>query len=417
MSAQQTINVEFDISSSSLSKLQAIMTGGNKGGAGGLGGGKGTLSMITQLSGIALGVVGLVSLVKKITSLIVDSSPMLKQVLKLFNTAIMFIFRPIGDFIGFFLRPIMIFFLTTIALPFYKDAMPALRKLGNLLGTGLLKGLTQGAEGKPGKSAWEEGFGIEDWAANFVINMGVVIAFIAQYIDEIKIVTSEFIVIAGWIMEYFGKKKADVEKNIQAILTTIESISTKLSGYWTTIQTTITTISTGIAGVKTTVTDIISSITTTIDSIKTKFSTVQGTLDLIWKLATDPIYGMIGRLNALYVVIIQPIVDTFKDFTFPDIPKILTDLVAGWVFPDIAQILTDLVDDWTFPDVGKMIEDFVKEILKDPTGIGKVISETVSNTQQDINITLDVNGDGAIDMKDAEAMVGSVLNYINQGNP
>ena len=122
-------------------------------------------------------------------------------------------------------------------------------------------------------------------------------------------------------------------------------------------------------------------------------------------------------MNTLFVVIIQPIVDIFKDFTFPDIPKILTDLVAGWVFPDIPKILTDLVDDWTFPDVGKMIEDFVKEILKDPTGIGRVISETVSNTQQDINITLDVNGDGVIDMNDAEAMVGSVLNYINQGNP
>ena len=401
MSAQQTINVEFDISSSSLSKLQAIMTGGNKGGAGGLGGGKGSLSMITQLSGIALGVVGLVSLVKKITSLIVDSSPMLKQVLKIFNTAIMFIFRPIGDFIGFFLRPMMIFFLTTIALPFYKDAMPALRKLGNLLGTGLLKGLTKGAEGKPGKSAWEEGFGIEDWGANFAVNMGVVLGFIAEYIDAIKIVGSEFIVIAGWIMEYFGKKKEDVEKNIQTILTTIENISTKLSGYWTTIQTTITTISTGIAGVKTTVTNTITSITTTIDSIKAKFSTVQGTIDVIWGLITSPIFGVIGQLNTLNVLIIKPIVDIFTNFTFPDIPKILTDLVL----------------DWTFPDVGKMIEDFVKEILKDPTGIGRAIEETVSNTQRDINITLDVNGDGVVDMNDAEAMVGSVMNYMNQGNP
>jgi hypothetical protein len=397
---QQTVNVEFDISSSSLSKLQSIM-GGSKGGSGGAGGGKGTLSMITKLSGIAIGVVGLVSLVKKITSLMVDSSPMLQQVLKIFNTAIMFIFRPIGDFIGFFLRPIMVYFLRTIALPFYKDAMPALRKLGNLLGHDLLKGLTKGAEGKPGKNALEEGFGIEDMGANLAFNMGVVLGFIAEYIDDIKIVGSEFIVIAGWVIDYFGKKKEDVEKKIQIILSIIDDVSTELNTAWTAIETAITTISTGIAGVKTTVTNTITSITTTIDSIKTKFSTVKGTIDVIWGLITSPIFGVIGQLNSLYILIIKPIVDGFTDFTFPDIPQILTDMVA----------------EWTLPDVGKMIEDFVKELLKDPLGIGKSIDEGVNKVKQDVNITLDVNGDGVVDMNDANDFIGNIMNQLNQGNP
>ena len=139
------MQIEFNIANSSLAKLQAIMGGaGGKGASqsGGLTGGKGMLTMITKLSGIALGVIGLVALVKKVSSMLVDSSPILKTMLRIFNTAIMFILRPIGDFIGFFLRPLMIYFLRTIALPFYKDTMPVLRKLGASLGSQLLTGLT-----------------------------------------------------------------------------------------------------------------------------------------------------------------------------------------------------------------------------------------------------------------------------------
>lgn len=55
-----------------------------------------------------------------------DSSPLLKTMMSLFNTSIMLIFRPIGDFIGSFLRPLMLFFMKNIAIPFYKNSKHAM---------------------------------------------------------------------------------------------------------------------------------------------------------------------------------------------------------------------------------------------------------------------------------------------------
>ena len=53
--------------------------------------------------------------------------------MSLFNTSIMLIFRPIGDMIGGFLRPIMLFFMKNIVIPFYK-ANKGLGKLGEKYG-------------------------------------------------------------------------------------------------------------------------------------------------------------------------------------------------------------------------------------------------------------------------------------------
>ena len=39
---------------------------------------------------------------------IIDSSPMFQQMLKLLNFGVMMVLRPIGDFFGFFMRPILI---------------------------------------------------------------------------------------------------------------------------------------------------------------------------------------------------------------------------------------------------------------------------------------------------------------------
>ena len=80
---------------------------------------------------IAGGVVSIVAIIKQLTSIIIESSPMLQAILKLFNSAVLFIFRPIGDFIGFFLRPMIIHFLRNIAIPLYRKMGPLLRVLGS----------------------------------------------------------------------------------------------------------------------------------------------------------------------------------------------------------------------------------------------------------------------------------------------
>ena len=154
MSAEsQNVVLEFKIQDSSLAKLKQIMsgesTGGGKGGDQSGGGAKGigklqgafnkgSLGQIAKLSGIALGVIGVIGLVKKITSMMITASPMLQSMLKLFNTSVLFILRPIGDFIGFLLRPMMIYFLRTIAIPWYRKMTPLMRMWGTDLGTGLV---------------------------------------------------------------------------------------------------------------------------------------------------------------------------------------------------------------------------------------------------------------------------------------
>ena len=101
-------------------------------------GGKSNLKMIGKLGTIAFGIGGIFALVKKMTALVVDSSPMFKAMLQLLNTSLMFVFRPIGDFFGFFLKPILLYFMMNFAIPFYKNTAPVMQALGNALGNGIL---------------------------------------------------------------------------------------------------------------------------------------------------------------------------------------------------------------------------------------------------------------------------------------
>lgn len=136
---QQAIDVNINsFSTGSISQLAKIF---NKGGTGapkekeekkgllaGMTSGLGKLGMIAGLVGIAVGMV----------KMLVSSSPMLKQILKLFNFGIMLILRPIGDFIGFMLRPIMLMVLTKFILPFYQNALPMMQEMGAMVGEKLV---------------------------------------------------------------------------------------------------------------------------------------------------------------------------------------------------------------------------------------------------------------------------------------
>jgi len=72
---------------------------------------------------------------------IIDSSPMFKQMLKLLNFGIMMVLRPIGDFFGFMLRPILIMLLRKLIIPFYQTALPLLQQFGTILGEQIAGGL------------------------------------------------------------------------------------------------------------------------------------------------------------------------------------------------------------------------------------------------------------------------------------
>ena len=65
---------------------------------------------------------------------LVGMSPMLKQMTKLMQFSVMLILRPIGDFIGFILRPVMVYILRKFIIPWYKDVYPVMKTLGTDIG-------------------------------------------------------------------------------------------------------------------------------------------------------------------------------------------------------------------------------------------------------------------------------------------
>ena len=83
---------------------------------------------------IAGGAIAGVGIMKKAISLGIESSPMMQQMMKLWKFGIMMIFRPIGDFFGFFLRPIFVYLLRKFIIPFYQTYLPLMQELGQTLG-------------------------------------------------------------------------------------------------------------------------------------------------------------------------------------------------------------------------------------------------------------------------------------------
>lgn len=68
-----------------------------------------------------------------LTSKIIDSSPLMQQMLKLLNFGIMLILRPIGDFFGMLMRPILILLLRKFIIPFYQTVYPWFLNAANQL--------------------------------------------------------------------------------------------------------------------------------------------------------------------------------------------------------------------------------------------------------------------------------------------
>lgn len=159
MSVQTDDIIEVKLSNSSLAQLSKAFQGslGTSGGGGkqGIAGMTNIMSMgLAKLGLITTGISGIYGLIKSI----VASSPMLQQMLKLLQFSVMLILRPIGDFIGFFLRPILLWALRTYIIPFYQTYMPIAIALGEFLGTKMVGGFSQAAETaeKAATYSWEE---------------------------------------------------------------------------------------------------------------------------------------------------------------------------------------------------------------------------------------------------------------------
>ena len=144
--SSQVYTLKIDINDSKIRdierRLMNIVNGGQQGATitNLTGGGSATsqksgmMKNIGKLAMISTGVLTIVILLKSLMEMITFASPMLKQMLKLFHFGVTLILRPIGDFIGFFLRPIIMYFLLNIAKPWFTTVMPIMRDLGNKMG-------------------------------------------------------------------------------------------------------------------------------------------------------------------------------------------------------------------------------------------------------------------------------------------
>lgn len=88
------------------------------------------IGQLAKLTGIGLGVTGLVHIMEK-------SSGQLQGLFKLWESGMMLIFKPMGDFVALALRPITIALLTQFIIPFYRSVYPFFRDYGTKFGNWL----------------------------------------------------------------------------------------------------------------------------------------------------------------------------------------------------------------------------------------------------------------------------------------
>ena len=194
----------------------------------GLGGGGsqgGMMKNLGKLAGIAVGIMAIMKMVQKISSLVVQSSPMLQGMLKLFNTSVLMIFRPIGDFVGFFLRPIMIYFLRTVALPLYRYLAPIMRQWGSTLGNLFVEFLKD-----PLGTLYNKLTSI-DWFS--VLKLLPIVYVLTAIWEAIKLFDIDLGEIALGISEAW-------DTALSTTLTTLEESWATLTGWFTSMSTAVT---------------------------------------------------------------------------------------------------------------------------------------------------------------------------------
>jgi hypothetical protein len=105
---------------------------------------------------------GSAGILLKVLKMAFDASPMFQQIQKLLKFGIMMVLRPIGDFFGFIMRPVMIMLLRKFIIPWYTKMYPQMMKWGTEIGTKLAGALGALADGDVG-GAFAALWGDVDW--------------------------------------------------------------------------------------------------------------------------------------------------------------------------------------------------------------------------------------------------------------
>lgn len=129
---------------------------------------------------------GSAGILLKVLKMAFDASPMFQQIQKLLKFGIMMILRPIGDFFGFIMRPIMILLLRKFIIPWYTKMYPQMMKWGTEIGTKLAGALGALADGDVA-GAFAALWGEVDWGKEIwkVLKLAITPFMFADFIAGI----------------------------------------------------------------------------------------------------------------------------------------------------------------------------------------------------------------------------------------
>lgn len=361
--SQNEYKVKLVVDDTALKQLSATMnsifnTGAKK--SSGSSESNSPIKSLLKLGAIATGIGTLVMGVKKLVDFTVDSSPMLKAMLQLFNNSLMFIFRPIGDFFGFILRPIALQLLR-FAIPFYKALEPFAQRYGTQIGnlisgllalmmdpSALLKGLVINV-----------GAGIGNLTSGISTAAGNAASFISSTLtSDMTSITSFFTKVSGNISSLITPAWSLFVELFDSVKT---GVSVILKG-WDSFYGIFTTLSNTVSSIITPAWNIFSSLFSSIGSV------IDGTILKGW----DMFYGFFSNLGTSLKPVSEAAASFIKFFVS------LGTSLSNFINPALNA----------FTSFWKAVQDFIKGImnfLQNPFGsVGSSASSSASSAGSSI---------------------------------
>tara|TARA_B110001454_G_scaffold72044_1_gene69954 strand:- start:919 stop:2673 length:1755 start_codon:yes stop_codon:yes gene_type:complete len=169
---------------------------------------------------------GSAGILLKVLKMAFDASPMFQQIQKMLKFGIMMILRPIGDFFGFIMRPVMIMLLRKFIIPWYTKMYPQMMKWGTEIGSKLAGALTALMNGDIA-GAFAALWGEVDWGTTIWNAIKAVLPILA--ISDL---------IAGILGEGNGDGFNYIGREIRKWFDEgILAITPEWDAYWTSVQT------------------------------------------------------------------------------------------------------------------------------------------------------------------------------------
>jgi len=384
--------MEFVISSASLDKLKAIMggAGGASGSTGssskGLGGlqsimEKFTIGNITKLAAISVGITMGVGLVRQITKMVINSSPMLQQMLKLINFGFMMVLRPIGDFIGFFLRPIIMVLMRQVFIPFYRDYRKTFQNWGTELGTNIANFITWGISNMP----------------TMLQSLQEALAFMPAVLLSTQVILPALEKISGFI-ESLDIDLGEISSAVgEMVAVFFDSIATRMQEWWDNVVGKFTAFTENISKG---LTDIVTKISGAFELFTTFFvgglGNIGNLLGASWEAFTTWITETLGGIGTT----LESAWTSFTSF-FESIGNVWGILGASWeAFLDFIANLNPM--NWT-SGIVEAAEGFVQSITNG------------GNTENKVNVDIQ-GGGGNIADEAIEGLKQLVFGWLEDSN-